>query len=65
MLSSRTRTYHFDEVQSSVHATWQARDIDIESKLLVPQIEHLVVLAALTQKVDARADVAARLEGQA
>ncbi|KAI7052553.1 putative 1,4-beta-D-glucan cellobiohydrolase [Hortaea werneckii] len=56
ILLSCARTYHFDKVQSSIHTTWQARDIDVESKFLVPQIEHLIVLTTFAQKVNTRAD---------
>lgn len=42
---------HLREVQSAVHTARQLGDIDVEGKLLAGQLEHLVVLLALVEKV--------------
>jgi hypothetical protein len=47
---------HRDEIQRSIEATGQLREIDIKAELVADQIEHLIVVCVL-HEVCSRTDV--------
>ena len=48
---------HLDEVESAVQAAGELRHVDVESELLVLEVEHLVLGVGRVQEVHTRADV--------
>jgi len=56
---------HRHEVEGTVKTASELADVDVESELLVLQVEELVVLVLLVHEVDSGANIAARLELQA
>lgn len=59
MTTNRTR---LREVQSTVDATWKVRDVNIEGKLFVLELEHLVGRTAGVHEVVPASNVGASLE---
>lgn len=59
-LADATISSHFDEVQSSIQATGELRDINVKGELLADEVEHLVLGISL-HEVSTRTDIGAVL----